>query len=429
MTQPSNLERHALPGPDDILRVELPNGITVLARENFSSPAVIVDGKLHLGALHNTEDKAGLADFWSSLLTRGTENYSFADLFEEIESNGASLSVSSGGHTTSFDSKSLAEDLPRMLGLLADVLRRPTFPEEHIERVRAQIMTGLQMRQHNTRAMSGLSFLELAYPAHPFGVSTDGYPGTISGITRDDFAAFQRQLGPKDGIIVIVGAIKAEDAVRMVVDAFGDWQNPDQAAPFVTPDATPIHDVREKRIAIPGKSQSDLVLGYIGPRRAAPDFQAARLANSVLGVFGMYGRLGDTVRQKQGLAYYSYSRITGGMGPGPWRVIAGVAPDKVDTAVASIRDEIRRLCDEPVSPEDLSDNKSYYQGRLVLGLETNEGVAGSIMNMELYDLGLDYLHRYSDTIEALTVEDLQQAAQHYLNPGAYALAVAGPDAG
>ena len=94
--------------------------------------------------------------------------------------------------------------------------------------------------------------------------------------------------------------------------------------------------------------------------------------------------------------------------------------------MATIRDEIRRIVEEPVSAEELDENKSFFKGQLVLGLETNEGVASSILSMELYGLGLDYLQRYDEIIDAITIEDVQAAAQHYLNPDAYALAVAGP---
>jgi zinc protease len=169
------------------------------------------------------------------------------------------------------------------------------------------------------------------------------------------------------------------------------------------------------------------VLGYPGPRRSAPDYQAARMANSILGVFGLYGRLGDTVREQQGLAYYSYSRLSGGLGPGPWQINAGVAPQNVERAVESIRAEIRRIVEEPVLPEELSDNQSFFKGQLLLGLETNEGVAGSVLSMELYQLGLDYLLNYTEMVDAITIADVQAAAQAYLNPDAYALAVAGPE--
>jgi zinc protease len=115
------------------------------------------------------------------------------------------------------------------------------------------------------------------------------------------------------------------------------------------------------------------------------------------------------------------------LGPGPWRVSAGVDPANVDKAVETIREEIRRITQEPVTPEELSDNKSFFKGQLVISLETNEGVAGSIMNMEKYGLGLDYLMKYAGMIDAIGAGEVQAAAAHYLNPDAFALAIAGPD--
>jgi zinc protease len=179
-------------------------------------------------------------------------------------------------------------------------------------------------------------------------------------------------------------------------------------------------------VPLPGKTQSDIVLGVPGPGRADPNFHAARLVNSILGQFGMYGRLGASVREAQGLAYYSYSSVEGEAGPGPWRVSAGVNPASVQQAIDSILAEITRITSEPVTPEELADNKSYFTGRLPIQLENNEGVAVSILRMERFGLGLDYLQRYADLIQALTAEDLLRAAQTYWRPGAYALAVSGP---
>jgi zinc protease len=417
---------HALPGPDDIHRIELDNGIVVLARENFTSPSVVVGGTVRGGALQAPRDKAGLAVFHSALLTRGTSRHTFDQLYEEIESIGASLHVGSGGHTYSFGSKSLAEDLPVMLNLLAEVLREPTFPEEHVEKVRGQLLTALQMRAHDTRSMAELTFNELAYPDHPYSIAADGYLETVSAITREEITGFHRNLGPCGAIIVVVGAVEVGKAVEMVGTAFGDWQNPDQPEPPQAPPATRLAEARHKFVPIPGKTQADIVLGYPGPARSAPDYQAARMANSILGVFGLYGRLGDNVREEQGLAYYSFSRLSGGLGPGPWRVVAGVDPDNVERAVTSIRHEIGRMVEEPVTPEELADNKSFFKGQLLLGLETNEGVVAGLKNIELHQLGLDYLHRYCDMIDALRAEDVQAAARSYLDPDTSALAVAGP---
>ena len=140
------------------------------------------------------------------------------------------------------------------------------------------------------------------------------------------------------------------------------------------------------------------------------------------------GRLGEKVRDEQGLAYYSYSQLSGGPGPGPWRVVAGVNPADVERAVESMRAEIHRICEESVGTEELRDTQAYLTGSMPLHLETNGGVAGAILTMERYGLGLDYLERYADMIDQVTPERVRLAAQRWLDPDAYALAVAGPPA-
>jgi zinc protease len=418
----------SLPGPHDIARRELPNGITVLARENWASPSVVLSGTLWSGSLFETRDRAGLANFHAQMLMRGTRSRSFEELYEEVESIGASLGTSSAKHTASFGGKSLAEDLPTILGLVSDVLRNPTFPTEHVEKVRGEILTALEMRANNTNSMATLTFHELAYPPdHPYTVSNAGYVETVLAITRDEIVTFHRRhVGPRGMIVVIVGAVRAEQAIALVEDVLGDWQNPAQPDPPPLPDAPRLAEARARTVTIPGKTQTDIVLGWPGPARNAPDYRAARVANNILGVFGLYGRLGDSIREQEGLAYYSYSKLQGGLGPGPWRVIAGVNPAKVERAIEIIRTEIRRMVETPVTAEELADNKTFFKGSLPLSLETNEGVASHILLMELHGLGLDYLQRYADEVDAVTAEDVLAAARHYLAPDAYALAIAGP---
>jgi zinc protease len=169
------------------------------------------------------------------------------------------------------------------------------------------------------------------------------------------------------------------------------------------------------------------VVGGYGPSRFEPDYLAAMLANCVLGQFGMMGRIGGTVREELGLAYYAYSSVDGGLGPSPWSVTAGVSPTNVELALEKILDEVRRLTNDPVSDEDLGNVQSYFVGRLPLQLESNEGIATSILTMEQYRLGLDYLVTYRDHIQALTKEDLLQAARRYLQPDTYVLGISGPN--
>jgi zinc protease len=417
----------SIPGPHDIVRFELPNGITLLVRQNHASPSVVISGYLMVGSRDERREQAGLANFTAAALTRGTANRSFDQLYEEIEAVGASVGVSAGTHYTGFGAKSLVEDLDLSLDVLSDSLRNPTFPADELEKLRGEILTSLEERTHDTRRMAAMTFYDLTYPdEHPYSTSTNGYVETVSALTREDLLAFyEGGYGAQGMVITLVGDIEPRQALEQVEAAFGDWQGSTYARDPL-PDAPPPGQVRRRFVPIPGKTQSDLILGYPGPSRRHPAFLDAMLCNTILGVFGMMGRLGSAVRDKQGLAYYSYSRIEGGSGQGPWMFIAGVNPANVERAVDSILEQIRLVRQEPVPQDELVDSQAFLTGSLPLRLETNEGVAQAILNMERHDLGLDYLQRYADLIREITAEQVQAAAQEWLEPEAYNLAIAGP---
>jgi zinc protease len=417
-----------LPGPETITRRVLANGIVILARENFTSPAVVVQGRLRAGSVDEPGEKAGLAAFVAAMLMRGTATRTFHDINETIESVGASLSFYGGLHATGFGAKCLAEDLPLIAEVMADVLQHPTFPASEVEKVRGEYITGLQQRDENTRAMADLTFRALAYPdGHPYGRSGDGYQETIHSISRDDLVSFYaRTYRPDDMIVAVVGAVKADQAIELVERMLGHWQPTPPRPEQVIPPAPRLDGVRRQFVPMAGKTQSDIALGCPGISRKHPDYFAANLANLVLGGFGMMGRLGDNVRDEQGLAYYVYSRLEASLGAGPWMAIAGVNPKNVGRAVDSILAEIRQMSDSPVEPQELADSKAYLTGSLPLRLEANEGVAGVMVEMELYSLGLDYLQRYPSLVEAVTPEEVQAVVQKYLYPETYALAIAGP---
>lgn len=416
------------PSPESIHRRVLANGITVLAYENFAAELVVIEGLVRAGALAEGRDMAGLAGFTAECLLRGTQQRTFEQIYEELESVGADLGFSGGRHATDFSGSALVEDFDLLLKLLAESLRYPTFPAGQVEQVRGQILTGLHMRANDTRRMAGLAFRELLYGDHPYGYSADGYVETIRTIGRDELAQFHTDYyGPQGMIVTVVGAVKADDALTRVETAFGDWLPPQQKTlPTVPPAARP-PDLTRRIVPMPGKTQTDVVLGLPGPLRSVPDYQEARLMNTILGVFGMMGRLGETVREKQGLAYYVHSQLQGGLGPSPWTVSTGVAPDQVEQAIQSILHEIGRIQEEPVPEEELADSQAFLTGSLPVSLETNEGLASILTDMELYELGLDYLQRYPGMIQAITPAQVQAAARKYLSASQLAIAIAGPN--
>jgi zinc protease len=432
--------RNTLPGADDITRTVLPNGITVLARSNFSSLSVVVNGYLEVGSLFDSDEKLGLAHYTGLSLMRGTARRNFHQIYDALESAGASLGFGAGVHSTGFNGHALAEDLPLLLDLLGEALRQPAFPAEQVERLRAQLLTGLAMRAQDTQEMSSLAFDQIVYEGHPYRRPEDGYVETIRAIKVEDLAAFHRRyFGPRRMVIVIVGAVDPARAVEQVERVLGSWQNPDQPDLPALPPLKPLSQMVRKHLFIAGKSQSDLVMGSSGPARRSPDYISASLGNNILGQFGMMGRIGDVVREQSGLAYYASSSLNAGIGPGSWEVSAGVNPANLDKAIGMIQAEIRRFVTEPVSAEELSDSQANYIGRLPLSLESNGGVAGSLVNLERYDvagslvnlerydLGLDYYRKYADMVHSATPASILETAARYLDPEKLAISSAGPE--
>lgn len=419
---------HSLPNSQNIHHFVLANGITLLVYENFAAQSVVVRGSFLAGSLYETPEKNGLASITAEALMRGTETRDFNQIAAALEDIGADAGFGSGNHRTSFFGKSLAEDLDVVLNVVSESMRHPTFPEQQIERLRGEWITGLQMAMQSTRYRASRAFHETLYPEnHPYHYSGRGSVETISDITLSDIAGFRRNVyGPSGMIIAISGAVKAEEALEVVRRHFEDWQNPAQPQVPTLPALRPLDAIRRSSISLPGKTQSDIVLGTVGPSRFAPDYLAAMLANSILGQFGMMGRIGASVRERLGLAYYAYSQLDGGLGPTPWSVAAGVNPVNIELAIDRSIDELRRIGDEKVSAEDLEGNQAYVVGRLPLQLESNEGIAGTMISMEIYKLGLDYLVEYPGKINALTTEDLRAAASKYLTTDRLVIGIAGP---
>ncbi len=423
-----SLDPQSLPGPESIERWELANGITVLARENFLSPSVVISGYLSVGSLLDDEKTAGLAHLTAQGLSRGTQQRTAQEIFEAVESIGARLSFSAGVHSTSIHGKCLADDLVPLLGLLAEVLSSASFPPAEVKRLKAQHLTALAIRAQDTSAQAHLLFDEIVYKGHPYRIPSDGYKETVQAITPAAIRKFHRSYYRPQGMVIsIVGGVATQKARTASEKTLGKWSVPGAWEEPLLPDLKPLKKESRRTIRLPGKQQSDLVVGRAGPSRFDPDYLAVALGNHILGRFGMQGRIGESVRQTAGLAYYSYSTVSGGVGPGPWQVIAGVNPANEEQALRLIQSEIKRFVSARVTEEELRESQANIIGRLPLQLESNEGVAGALTHMERYQLGLDYYQRYPNLISTITREEILRTAQRFLDPQRLAIAIAGPD--
>jgi zinc protease len=418
----------SLPGPEDITRVELPNGITILTRSNFDSPSVVVTGYLDAGTSLDPDDKLGLAHFTAASLMRGTQKHPFQEIYNKLESAGASLGFGASVHNTGFGGRCLVEDLPLLFSLFSEALRIPSFPEDQVERLRDQILTSLSIQAQDTWDMASLIFDQILFAGHPYARPDDGTPETIRAIDVDDLHSFQkRHFGPQGMVIVVVGGVSASEVIDRVQDALGDWENPEQIMP---PDYPPVRALAEpvrRHIPLAGKSQTDLLMGSLAPKRNSPEYLAASVGNHILGQFGMMGRIGEVVREQAGLAYHAGTSLNAMLAAGSWEISAGVNPINLERAIDLIRKEIDRFVCEPVTAQELQDTQDNYIGRLPLSLESNGGVANSLLNLERFQLGLDYYRRLPQMIREITAGQVLETAKSYLHPENLLVVSSGPE--
>lgn len=422
--------RRAVLRAEEIVRRLLPGGAVLLVRENPAHPVVAVQGYVRGGSLLDPVGKEGLCALTAQMLLRGTRRRTFRELHEELEGAGAGIEFAAGPHAISFSGKALAQDVELLLGRLVEMLREPAFDETEWQRTKGEAMTQLRHLADDPDYVADRALREALFPeGHPYRRRPEGTTESVAAIERSDLEAFHRRYVSPGGLVIAVcGAIRAKEVEEILGQQLAGWEGPLPEEPAIPRVERPT-GVREVRRFVPGKSQATLVWGVPGPARRDSDYYAALLANTILGELGMMGRLGETVRDAQGLAYGVRSVLEAGVGAGPWLVYAGVAPHHVAQAHDAIVRVIEGFLAEDPEETELADARAYLIGQLALRLETNDGVAAALLRMERYGLGLDYLERFPSLLEQVAPEEVRSAAARYLSTQGYVLAVALPKEG
>lgn len=412
--------------PENIVRVRLANGLTIIVRDSPYNPSVVLRGRLHAGALYDGETP-GLARLTVAAMQRGTPSRSFHTLGEQLDRRGMSFGLISGMENIAFVGRALSEDFPRLVEAGADVLRNPAFEPAEVEMVRRQIISSFLTADHETRHVAYRELRALCYPpSHPYHHLPEGSLESIRGLPVDALRAFHaRYFRPDLMTIAVVGDVRPAEAIAQIERAFGDWQASGPVPPYGFPPAPPLDRTVRRVSYIQGKTQAEVMLGFIGVRRTDPDFYALSLADLVLGRLGLRGRLGASVRDQHGLAYYVGSTLEAGVAAGPWLIFGGVSPQNLERAIEGMRGEIARLCAEPISAEEMDEARDHLTGSLALRLETNDGVANALNDIELFDLGYDFLYRYAAIIRGISSEQVLAALRRTIDPERYVLSIAG----
>jgi zinc protease len=408
-------------------RTVLDNGVTVVAKETRKTPAVSLNIAVRAGSLGDPPEAPGATYLLSRVIDRGTRARSAAAIAEALDDRGISLSIVVTRHLFTLYCTCLAEDFDVVMSLVAEIVTSPTVPESELATRKGEVVTLVRQDEDNPAVRAVEALMELLYgPKHPYGRRQKGTVEAVEQLTRAQLLSLHAaRFAPADVTAVVVGDVEPARVTAVAERAFGGWRaNPPTPVPLPpVPAAT-----ERRRLVIPmmNKAQADIAYGFTTITRADPAYYAFWLMNNVLGQYALGGRLGDSIRERQGMAYYVSSVLDANIAAGPLVIRAGVSAANVERAIASIDDELALLGRAGVTQQELDESRQYLIGSLPRALETNAGIAQFLQTAEFFGLGLDYDLRLSSLLSEVRVDDVNGAARQALDPARATVVIAGP---
>lgn len=410
----------------------LENGMVVFLMEDHSLPVVDVSGLLRAGTVHEPAEKAGLAEICAEVMrTGGTATLSGDALDEKLEAAGASISLSMGEDEGSFGMGCLAEDFGTFFPILADLLRNPAFPEEKLSLAKTRMLGGIARRNDDPDDIRERLFPQILYGADsPYARAPQAW--TVESIRREDLADYHRRFFHPDRLILGVwGDFEPAETLARIRSAFGEWPRSVEALP--PPPPTRPEPARTVNLARkPDLNQATVAVGHHGIVRRAddPDWFALVVMNDILGMGGFGSRLFQNVRTREGLAYGVWSSFGADyIRPGIFQAVCSTKSETAVQAVESITRQIRRMLDEPTTPEELANAKESIANAMVFEFDTKGKILRRQMRYEFRNWPSDYIDRFLEGVAAVTAEDVQRVARKHLRPDNLTVLVIGnPDA-
>jgi zinc protease len=412
------------------VRHVIANGVTVLAKQSPVTPAVTIHLSAHAGAVSDPPDLPGLAYFLSRMIDRGTSAMTADEIAETLEGRGVSLATSVTRHALSLVSTCLVEDFAAVLRIMAECLMRPVFPEAEMTTRRGEMITFIRQDEDSPASVASHGLMETLFGSgHPYGRRPRGTVTAAERIDRPALVQFHAHtVVPRAVVATIVGDLDPAAATAACEEVFGAWTGP-SPAPLQLPAPTPPAARRARVIPMMNKAQTDIAYGFVSVARADPEYYACWLMNNVLGEYSLGGRLGDSIRERQGMAYYVVSSLDANVIAGPLAIHAGVSAANVERTIAAIDHEVASLAANGPTDKELEESKQYLVGSLPRTLETNASIAAFLQGVEFFDLGLDYDVRLPGLLRAVSRDEVHAAARRVLDPSRAAVVVAGPYTG
>ena len=400
----------------DTVRTVLPNGLTVAVTPMPGRELVAASLVLRWGASDEPDAKAGATVLATRGLTEGTEHYEAIALTEAAERLGASVHAEAGWDAISAGLDVPASRLASALELVAEIIRRPVFPDKEIDRIRDERLTDLIQAKADPRRRADEVFTASIYgSASPYRRPAGGAAATVEGITADDLRGLHAGFsGPTRAALVVAGDLDPDEVVRLSERLFGDWSGggPAGGAPDDTAAAT---HRRVRVVHRPGSVQTEIRIGHPGLSRRTPDYHAVTVMAAILG--GLFNsRLNMNLREDKGWTYGAGAGFDMRRGRGPFSARAAVNTEVTVPALREFLVELDRIREAPVTADELRDARDYLIGVFPLRFETPGPVVGSLAGLFIQGLPDDELATYRASVEAVTADDVLRVARAYVRP-------------
>jgi len=404
----------------------LPNGVTIIMKENHSLPIVAVRAYVVAGSAYEPQAKSGLARLTARTVAMGSGAYPYRDLYDRIEALGSDISVDTDLERAVVSTSVLAAHGEEACKMIASLLVSPAFQGKDFERAKREVLSQISQAEEDATEVGLRKFREVYYAGHPYSRPAAGSGEAAKKISLKDVKTFyETAWQPERAVVAVVGDFSTDEMRRLLAGLLSSWQTR-AGAPQDIPEFQPKPGFQQFVETMPEKKQAKIFWGMQAPGLKDPGFDAFEVMNFIFGGQAFGSRLFDRIREKESLAYVVNTRMDLTSRPGALFVYLGTRPKNVRTAVDATREEMDRITAEGVTDEEMDITRNFLKSLLPFQMQTYSQIATGLTNLRFYDLPRDYYDTYGQRVNRVTKQDVLDAAKTYLRPDNSCLVIVGP---